>query len=399
MSPDTFAEALERLGAEDPEAARLATPVVGFFGESFDRINQQVVECFVWSKLPSEAPPERWLPTVAALARLLELGGLDRYARICRSRQTLGILVSWCLHPLAGELAFRRAQRRSPVWPAPIPELRAWSSPPGPLELAAYVHAGTDVELALASGTKRKHVPTVVRHSLTRPREEIGGRTTLDAAFAERIHRWRSTAARSLLLEKVPVDEPVVAPDLSALLPLQHLLHEAIDGIKLRRDGQIHRRDVQRLGYEGHEEDDDTNLWFRNGVLQMLFAVRRFGRRQVITRIGLELLGTPEMLWRLVARRLWLRPTVTCAVAEYALAVLVVDGPRADLASGVAPLLASDGWRDGDRCLTVDDVAVLVRRFRLIADALGLLDSDCALNAFGHATALEALRARATAPR
>jgi len=396
----TVASALERMAADERHVAESAIRAIG---GSFDALNQQLIEAYVWSSLPSEQPPERWLPTAAALARLLELGGLDRYAGICRSRRTIAILVAWCLHPLAGKLAFLRAQRRSPVWPAAIPEMRGWSNPPGPLETAAYYHAGTDVELAVAGGTKRKHLRDVVRRSLTRPRAEIGGRTALDAVFAERIERWFGTDARRLLLEKLTIADAIPAPDLSALALLQHLLEASLDGIKLRRDGRVHPREVRRLGYEGPEEDDDPMLWMRNGIIQYLFAVRWFGRRQVITRIGLELLGTPEMLWRLAARRIWLRPTVTCAVAEYALALLVVDGPRSELAPGIAAMLASDGWRDVEtgRCLTADDVAVLVRRFRILADALGMLhDGDTlALTGFGEATALEALRARAIAPR
>lgn len=399
MPPDTtVAAALERLGAEDVEAARLARSFVGFFGDSFDRLNRLVLECYLWSKLPEETPPERWLPTVAAVARLLELGGLDRYATVCRSQRTMRVLVSWAVHPALGERASRRAQARSPVWPDAIPELRAWSRPAGPLELAAYVHASTDVELAIASGEKR--LRDVVRRSLTRPREEIAGRTCLDAVFAERIQRWLGDGARHLLLERLDLEDPIPAPDdLSPLAPLQALLAASVDGIKLRRDGRVHPREVQRLGYRGPEEDDDPSLWFRNGIVQILHTVRRFGRRQIITRIGVELLAHPEMLWRWAARRLWARPTVTCAAAEYALAVLVVDGPRDDVAGGIAPLLTSDGWRDDGKSMRPDDVAMLVRRFRQLADALGMLDEGGALTPFGRATALEALRARATAPR
>jgi len=141
-----------------------------------------------------------------------------------------------------------------------------------------------------------------------------------------------------------------------------------------------------------------------------LGAVRRSGRRLVATRAGRSLAGDAEALWRAVGQRLGGGDDFGAIVTELVLALLLNVGEilEAELVERVRAAVVGEGWHDRATGEPPDPQAVR----RQLADPLRLLGvlglsreggdwraRTVALTGVGRATALEALRARATGPR
>jgi hypothetical protein len=196
-------------------------------------------------------------------------------------------------------------------------------------------------------------------------------------------------------------------------------LARAGEGIALTQKGNLARvvviEAVERFGWQPlpnppRGEDDVFELWVLRDLARDLGAVRRGGRRLVATRAGRALAGDAEALWRAVAGRLGGGDDFGAIVTELVLALLLDGGEvlQAELVERVHAAVVGEGWHDRATGRPPDPEAVR----RQLADPLRLLGvlglsreggdwraRTVALTGVGRATALEALRVRASGPR
>ena len=244
--------------------------------------------------------------------------------------------------------------------------------------------------------------------------------------LGERVEEWarsRGQARRALVeplsarLRGGPVAVPTGAAE--AVAPLRWLLARAGEGIALTQKGNLARpvvvEAVERFGWQPlpnppRGEDDVFELWVLRDLARDLGAVRRSGRRLVATRVGRALAGDAEALWRAVAGRLGGGDDFGAIVTELVLALLLDVGEivEAELVERVHAAVVGEGWHDRVTGRPPNPEAMR----RQIAEPLRLLGvlglsreggdwraRTVALTGVGRATALEALRARATGPR
>jgi hypothetical protein len=436
-SSDTIvAGALERLRAEDErlggdaEAALISLT----WGEGLETITQDGLQTFLWYELP-----RKWMTDLEgkrhlamALGRVLDLVGLPRYAAICRSPETDAVLAAYERDDREGFAAFRRAEERSGVHPPELPEF-TWGPVMGMREAGVFWSTAAALELAISGGQLRPGSrgwrvaqQAIARRHLTAARVELDGRTWREVVLGERVEEWarsRGQARRALVepllawLRGGPVEVPAGAAE--AVAPLRWLLARAGEGIALTQKGNLARvvvvEAVERFGWQPlpnppRGEDDVFELWVLRDLARDLEAVRRSGRRLVATRAGRALAGDAEALWRVVAGRLGGGDDFGAIVSELVL-VLLLDASgvlEAELVERVHAAVVGEGWHDRATGRPPDPEAVrrqLAEPLRLLG-VLGLSREGgdwrartVALTGVGRATALEALRVRASGPR
>jgi hypothetical protein len=443
-SDTIVAGALARLRAEDEHLGGDAEAALNSltWDEGLETITQYGLQTFLWYELPrkwmTDLDGKRHLAT--ALGRLLDLVGLPRYAAICRSPETDAVLAAYERDDREGFAAFRRAEERSGLHPPDLPEL-TWGPVMGTREAGAFWATAAALELAVACGQLRpgsrgwrSAQQGIARRHLTAARPELEGRTWLEVVLGERVEQWarsRGWARRALVeplsvrLQAGPVEVPTGAAE--AVAPLRWLLARAGEGIALTQKGNLARavvvEAVERFGWHPlpnppRGEDDVFELWVLRDLARDLGAVRRSGRRLVATRVGRSLAGGAEALWRAVAGRLGAGDGFGAVVTELALALLLDAGEvpqaeagevlQAQLVERVHAAVVGEGWHDRATGRPPDPEAVhrqLVEPLRLLR-VLGLSQEGgdwqartVALTGVGRATALEALRVRATGPR
>jgi hypothetical protein len=367
-----------------------------------------------------------------ALGRVLDLVGLPRYAAICRSPETDAVLAAYERDDREGFAAFRRAEERSGVHPPELPEF-TWGPVMGMREAGVFWSTAAALELAISGGQLRPGSrgwrvaqQAIARRHLTAARVELDGRTWREVVLGERVEEWarsRGQARRALVepllawLRGGPVEVPAGAAE--AVAPLRWLLARAGEGIALTQKGNLARvvvvEAVERFGWQPlpnppRGEDDVFELWVLRDLARDLGAVRRSGRRLVATRAGRALAGDAEALWRVVAGRLGGGDDFGAIVSELVL-VLLLDASgvlEAELVERVHAAVVGEGWHDRATGQPPDPEAVrrqLAEPLRLLG-VLGLSRQGgdwrartVALTGVGRATALEALRARASGPR
>src|ERR1035437_1498664 len=120
--------------AEDPGAA--LQWVAGEPGRAF--IPQERVQGFCWYQLPVKwfVDPGEKLRVVSALAEVLDLLQLPRYAVICRSGGTREILNAYEVGAARGKAAFRRVAAASGITPPGLPGFE-WGAVMGQEEASA----------------------------------------------------------------------------------------------------------------------------------------------------------------------------------------------------------------------------------------------------------------------
>jgi hypothetical protein len=435
-SDTIVAGALERLRAEDVRVGGDAEAALNSltWDEGLETITQYGLQTFLWYELPRQ-----WMTDLEgkrhlamALGRLLDLVGLARYAAICCSPETDAVLAAYERDDREGFAAFRRAEERSGVHPPDLPEL-TWGPVMGMQEAGAFWSTAAALELAIAGGQLRPGSrgwraaqQAIARRHLTAARPELDGHTWREVVLGERVEEWtpsRGQARRALVepliarLRSGPVAAPAGAAE--AVAPLRWLLARAGEGIALTQKGNLARmvvvEAVERFGWQPlpnppRGEDDVFELWVLRDLARDLGAVRRSGRRLVATRAGRALAGDAEALWRAVAGRLGGGDDFGAIVPELALALLLDAGEilEAELVERVRATVVGEGWHDRATGEPPDPQAV----HRQLADPLRLLGvlglsreggdwraRTVALTGVGRATALEALRARATRPR
>src|SRR5262245_8430376 len=110
-------EAVTRLRLHDSRAAdRAAQALQQLVGPGgFDSLTQYVLQEFLWYSLAWEWPGDRpeKEAVAEALARVLELAGLPRYAELCSSPRTSSVIAAFDEGWRQGVTAMRRAAQRA----------------------------------------------------------------------------------------------------------------------------------------------------------------------------------------------------------------------------------------------------------------------------------------------
>lgn len=430
-----IAAALATLKTEDPSAAGDAEAALEWIaGENGpDSITQERIQYFLWYSLPLKWSTglDHKVAIAAALGRALDLLGLPRYAEICRSDTTGAILRAYEEDVDKGLNSFHRADTASGIRPPDLPEFE-WGSTMGWEENRALSSTAEFLELAVTSGDLvagtrgwRRRQQELVREHLNETRAELTGQTFAHVILTERIGAWlethRSRTRRKILASIAnrllhPVELP--ADVANALPPFRWLLEQLAGGIPLTQTGNLSQKFVQsaaeRFGWHfsrpPRTEDDLYDLHQVRRLAQRLGLARRSGRTLGPTARGRALLADREGLWRSVARGLLGERAFSVFAGELFLALLVdVDSmSHANLTNTIGRAVAEEGFRETrtGEPPSEHDVSWAMHATLNLCRALGILSEGgdwrsrtYGLTDAGKATALEALRARATGPR
>ncbi|MFC4592261.1 hypothetical protein [Sphaerisporangium corydalis] len=397
-APDVAA-LLTELERSDPDVADDARIAVEWLtgAEPLETITQLDVCEFLWFTLPLKVTGDHG-DIARALGRLLRLGGMDRYAALCVSPATAQILRAYAREgEEAGTAAYQRALSATGVLPPDVPEL-LWSSIMGPEELGAHLACSAALELAIvsgeldpAAGTWKPRAEALTRRWLTAPRTELGGDNWLNRVHGERLNRWvlgRGAARRELAQPfEVRLHAPVPAPDGAHFDALRWLLTAASrpEGLPLTQRHNIARAFVveaaERFGWEmtaARSEHGTAALrTLRRIAEHEMQAVRRIGRRLLITPAGGRLLADPAAMWQAVSAALLTPATgereMEMSVREVGL-MIMSDGrelPCESLAERITEVVVGEGWRTA----TPADVARPLVELRHRLEALDLCAS------------------------
>ncbi len=428
--------ALAKLAEVDPASAEDAEAALRWIAgeQGVAAITQEGVQTFCWYQLPM-----KWLDSddekhrvVAALAEAFDLLQLPRYAAICRSPTTRDILGAYEQSLALGKAAFRRAAASSGIIPPDLPEFR-WGAVMGVQEAAAWSSTADFLEVAVASGTVvpgargwRIGQQELARAHLTTARLDLLGQTYAQAIVTERAETWvgqRRSETRRRIVAGVAnrLLHPAQLPAGTAepLPRLQWLLGQLAAGVGLTVRGNLNRSFVQRsaerfawdLDRPPRSEDELYDLSLLRELAQDLSLARQAGRTLTLTAKGRRLAADPESLWRVVAADLLDGDDAFSAFAgELFLALLLDVGslPLKAVTARVGRAASEAGFREYRTGKPPDEDHVRWVLYDTInpCRALGLFSVGAAwdedsygLTATGKATALEALRARATGPR
>jgi hypothetical protein len=397
-------------------------------------LTQERVQNFCWYQLPVKwhRDLDDELRVVGALAQALDLLQLPRYATICRSGTTRGVLTAYETGLAQGKAAFRRAAAVSGITPPDLPEFE-WGATMGLEEATAWSSTAEFLEVAVASGDLvpgrrgwRIRQQELVRTHLNTPQPDLLGQTLAQVILTERAETWvnlrRSKTRRGIVAAMAnrllhPAELPAAAAA-DPLPPLRWLLDQLDGGVALTQTGNLSQKFVQqsadRFGWDlsrpPRTEDDLFDLHQLRRLAQRLGLARRSGRMLRLTAKGRRLLADPDGLWRAVAAGLFGENDFDAFTGELFL-VLLLDAdavPDSQINATVGQAVADEGFREsrtGERP-GEHDISWSVHSTGNLCRALGLLtagrdwrDSSYGLTAAGKATAQEALRARATGPR
>jgi hypothetical protein len=431
-----IAAALAKLAEQDAavaENARAALEwVAGEQGRVF--ITQERIQGFCWYELPVKwfVDLDEKLRVVSALAEALELLQLPRYVAVCRSVTTREILNAYEVSTAHGQAAFRRAAAASGISPPDLPEFE-WGAVMGWEEASARSSTADFLEVAVASGDLVPGRPgwKIRQQELERAHLNVSqagllGQTLAQVILTERAETWlnaRRSETRRRILAAIAsrLLQPAELPAATAADPLpllRWLLGELDGGIALTQTGNLSRKFVQqsadRFGWDfpglPRTEDDLFDLHQLRRFAQDLGLARRSGRALTLTVKGRRLLADPDRLWRAVAAGLLGGDEFDVFAGELFLALLLdADSvPDLQIKATVGQAVAEEGFRDSRTGEPPDEhqIGWAVRETSNLCRILGLLavggdwrDRSYGFTGTGQATALHALRARATGPR
>ncbi|MEV0903105.1 hypothetical protein [Actinoplanes sp. NPDC049802] len=423
---------LARADADTAAAARAGFSSLTW-GEGLNAVTGYGLADFLWYQLPT-----KWMcdldekhEIAAALGELFHRLGRTRYADMCASTATADILDTY-EHDggTAGFKAYRSALAATGLQPPDIPGLIEWGSVMGLDEASAYASASLALEHAVDTGEIRpgrpgwrKAAEQTIRVFLDSPRDHLTGSTWLQWVHTERLQDWAEGrgAERTRLATAISNQllHPVAAPDTAAhhLAPLQWLLDHAAAGAALTQTGTLARpivadgcRRFDWLTANPRSESDIVELWTLRELAKQIGAVRRSGRRLLLSTTGktAHAAGTPA-LWQATTSNLLGSDDAGAAAGEIALLLLLSgeDYDYRELNDAVAGALADQGWHDqrtGER-ITPDQTGTLLSDLRRRISLLHLddderrFDEPLRLNDTGRLAAHAALRARALWPR
>lgn len=431
-----IAAVLAKLATQDARAADDAGAALEWIaGEQGLRlVTQERIQTFCWYQLPV-----KWLISLdekvrvaGALARVLDLLGLPRYAAICRSDTTREILDAYEASIEKGKAAFRHAAAASGIQPPDLPDFE-WGAAMGLQEASAWSSTAEFLELAVvggdfvpgARGWKTRQQELVRRH-LDIPRAELMGQTLAQMILTERAETWvnlRASGTRRQILAAMAnrlLHPAQLPPDAAAdpLPQLSWLLGELDAGIALTQTGNLSQKFVQqaadRFGWDfarpPRTEDDLYDLHQLRQLAQRLRLARRTGRMLTLTATGRRLAADPQRLWRTTAAGLLDGKDFIVFIGELCLALLLGTGPvpGEEIKAMVGRAVGEEGFRESrtgelpgeqDTGWAIIHTIGLCRALGLLAVGGDWFDRSYELTGVGKATALEALRARATGPR
>jgi len=416
--------------AEDAGAA--LEWIAGDQGLAF--ITQQRIQNFCWYELPVKwfIDLEGKLRVAEALAQTLDLLQLPRYAAICRSQTTREILTAYEISTAQGKNAFRRAAAVSGITPPDLPEFQ-WGAAMGTEEASAWSSTAEFLEVAVASGDlvperrgwKARQQELTQAH-LNSPQPELLGQTLAQVILSERAETWvnlRRSETRHRIVAAIAnrLLHPAELPAKAAADPLptlRWLLDQLNGGVVLTQTGNLSQKFVQqnadRFGWDfsrpPRNEDDLFDLHQLRHLAQRLGLARRSGRMLTLTAKGRRLLADRGGLWRAVAACLLDENYFSAFAGELFLAVLLdADSvPDTQIKATVEQAVAEEGFRESrtgeppvehDVSRAIHDTSNLCRALGLLSVGGDWRDRSYGLTATGRATALEALRARATGSR
>lgn len=428
--------ALALLAFEDPAAADDAQTALEWIAgdQGLELVTQHRVQDFCWYELPVKwmIGPGEHAQVAGALARAFDLLQMPRYAAICRSEATRDILAAYQAGTGKGMAAFRRAVTASGITPPGVPGF-TWGAAMGSQEAGAWISAAEMLELAVASGDLapgtrgwRTRQRELVRAHLDAPREELLGQSLAAVITSERAEAWVSrhrSPARQQIAAAVAnrLLHPAQLPAQAAADPLPRwrwLLGQLDDGIPLTEAGNLSRafarQNAARFGWDlprpPRAETDLHDLHQLRCLAGELRITRRSGRVLTLTATGRRMLGDPDRLWRATAAALVGGNSLTGFAGELFLAMLAGGGPlpAGQVSATVARAAAEEEFREsrtgqppGEHDITwaISPTASLCRALGLLAAGGDHPERRYQLTPVGTATALEALRARATGPR
>lgn len=243
-------------------------------------------------------------------------------------------------------------------------------------------------------------------------------RMWVETAHPEGLRRWRAAHADERTGPSGPPEdlEPVIGP-------IRWLLQASRDGVELTQSGYlpppIVRNGVERFGWwdwpgRPRSEADVHQLGALRETAARLRLVVKRGRRLATSRHGHALLDDPSALWRAIAATIGATDDYASMLSEL-IAHRLLEGPAVgdELEELIVPIVIAQGWRTGGQPVDERHIVLSVHRPLYCWRLFGLLDevrprwidghptgpNVTSLTAVGRATALEYLRARATAAR
>jgi hypothetical protein len=431
-----IASAMAKLSEQDVATADDARAALEWIAgdQGLALITQNRIQNFCWYELPV-----KWLISLddklrmaGALAQALDLLQLPRYAAICRSGTTREILRAYETSIAQGKAAFRRAAAVSGITPPDLPEFE-WGAAMGFQEASAWSSTAEFLEVAVASGDLvpgrrgwKARQQELVRAHLDTPQAELLGQTLAEVILTERAETWvnlRRSETRRRILAAIanrllhPAELPA-ATGADPLPRLRWLMDQLNSGVALTQTGNLSQKFVQqsadRFGWDfsrpPRTEDELFDLHQLRHLAQRLGLARRSGRMLTLTAKGRRLLANPGGLWRAIAAGLLGENDFSLFAGELFLALLLdADSvPYSEIKATVGQAAAEEGFRESrtGELPGEHDIGWAIHGTSNMCRALGLLtvgsdwsDRSYGLTDTGKATALEALRARATGPR
>ncbi|TVP75083.1 MAG: hypothetical protein EA340_00445 [Nitriliruptor sp.] len=435
------AAALDRLRARDADAAEAAAAAWGWVAPDGDaaRVHQRFVQDFVWYRLPVKWWTDRdeHLEIAAGLAGLFDELGMGRYAELCRSATTRTVIGAWHRDEKAGLAAYRKAVDSSGI-DAPDTEVLVWGEVMTPEESDARDHVAITLERAIADGLlvpggrgwRAQHRELTVAALSEQVPGHPGRQDWLGLVTTARMMRWieqrRSPRRRELIGRwEAELLHPIHPPDEVArvVAPLRWLLAQAANGgVALTSQHNLSRLVVQamsvafgwwdtRRGTAPMREDDVLEVAVVHELAREQRWVRRQGRTLQATRTGAVVAADDVVAWRALAAAIAAPGGFEGFARECALLVLLdaEQVGRRELLVGLAELAAEAGWHDrmSGRGPTPEELGASVFPLLTVLETFGLhVERDVPregrfdrLTDAGRATALEALRVRATGPQ
>ena len=435
MDDDRLNAALDELRRDDPEAAQEAEAIYQWVaGEGgIDAITLSRVQRFAWYDLSA-----KWLTDDSHRRDVLEAGaslfdalGLDRYATVLRSPQTLEIMAAHERSSSDGLKAFQKAYDGSGINPPDLGDF-AWSDMMSPEENAAHTAVGRALEQAVEDGRLipgsrgwRNTAKAITTEVLDSDHPDIPGQSWRSAILTERtgnslhtvkgrsaeLHTMLSNTANRLL-------SPVPPPsDLDQHLePVTWFLDYVGDGVKMTGAGFLPtamvRDSADRFGWNKGWSDDppkkESDSMELGAVHQILLDAGAIRHRKGLakrTLIGSRMLDDTEYMWRTLTGSLTPYPWLAAVAQTYTLLLLSGEDDGDALCDRAHTILVDFGYRAGDDTPGRWDVYSAWGHIRRPLEVLdGLSETDrypsrrIVLNPFGEATLLERLRLDITGP-
>jgi hypothetical protein len=435
MSRVEVEKVIDEMARSDPEAAEDARSLFGWLAGDGDEneITLSRLLRFAWYDLSV-----KWLMTdedhrrvLAAGATLLTALGLDSYASVLSSTQTLDILAAHQRGYDEGLRAFQKAFEASGINPPDLDDF-AWGDMMSSEENSAYLAAEHALEQAIDDdrmipGTRgwKTEARAITAEVLQQRHPELPGQSWRSAIMTERIYsrirmlERRAPGLHTLLARSAnQLLHPIPPPSHlgSHLEPITWFLAWMGDGVQLTDAGYLPtamvRSGAERFGWDKgwsadppKKESDSMELTALHELLRDAGAIRHRTGTARVTAGGQRMMGDLTYAWRSLAASLawneW-----SAAVAE-AHVLLLLDGENdQDSANEKATeLLAESGWRAEDGSLNQRDVSYTWFTIRHRIDVLGAFADRARSGArtitptpFGEATLLEFLRVRTIRP-